>query len=73
MARASVRAMRKKSGVRRASTAARIFETNSSREMTSLPSRWPQRLGETWSSMWMAATPRASYSRTVRVMFSSLP
>ena len=58
---------------RRASTAAQILETNSLREITSLPSRWPQRLGATWSSMWIAATPRASYSRTVRVTLSSLP
>lgn len=61
------------SGSRRASTAARILAMNSSRETTSLPSRWPQRLGATWPSMWIAATPRDSYSEMVRVTFSSLP
>jgi hypothetical protein len=54
MARESVRAMTMNSFERRASTAARIFDANSSRETTSLPSRWPQRLGATWSSMWIA-------------------
>ena len=34
--------------------------------MTSLPARWPQRLGKTWSSSWIAATPARSYSTTVR-------
>ena len=71
--RASLRAMITKSGSCRAATAARIFETYASRLISSLLSRWPQRFGETWSSMWIAATPRASNSRTVRVTLSSLP
>jgi hypothetical protein len=71
--RASLRAMIRKSGSWRAAAAARIFETYSSRPINSLLSRWPQRFGDTWSSIWIPAMPRASNSRTVRVTLSSLP
>src|SRR5205814_1034062 len=57
----SVRAMMRRSGSRRASTAARILPANSARGITWWPERWPQRLGVIWSSMWSAATPAASY------------
>ncbi len=55
-------------------TAARILVAISSREMTGMPcgSR-PQRLGVTWSSMWIPAIPAASKSRTVRTTLSTPP
>src|SRR5579883_1570052 len=59
-ARASVRAITRKSGDRRAALAARIFSTISSAGITCLPSVWPHFLGATWSSRWMAATPARS-------------
>ena len=34
---------------------------------------WPHRLGFTWSSRWMAATPDASNSRTVRMTLIAFP
>ena len=58
--RESVRAMIRKPGSRRVAAAARILAIQSSRGTISLSSRWPQRLGETWSSIWMAATPACS-------------
>ena len=48
----------------RTSAQARILPAISSAEMTSLPAMWPQRLGNTWSSMFMPATPIA-ISRSV--------
>ena len=50
---------------RRAATAARTLIAISSAGITSLPSMWPQRLGETWSSICTALAPTASSSRTV--------
>ncbi len=64
VAAASVRAMIMKSGSVRASTAALILLTASSVEMTSLPEKWPQRLGATWSSSWMQSAPARSRMRT---------
>ena len=62
-----------KSGAVRAARAALNFASISARDMTSLPSRWPQRLGVIWSSIWMAATPTRSNSRTVRTKLTALP
>ena len=45
----------------------------SSRLTSSLLSRWPHFFGNTWSSMWIAATPALSNSWTVRKTFNSLP
>jgi hypothetical protein len=58
---------------RRASTAARTFSTISLASMTCLPSMCPHFLGVTWSSMWTAETPAASYSFTVRMTLMGLP
>ena len=41
--------------------------------MTSLPAKWPQRLGNTWSSSWMALAPRRCSARTVRRTLSGPP
>ena len=62
-----------KSGSVRASAAARIFSTNSPASMTVLPVRWPQRLGNSWSSRWRPATPARWYSATVRCTLKALP
>jgi hypothetical protein len=40
---------------------------------TSLPSRWPQRLGLTWSSRWQPARPRSSSSATALAAFRGSP
>src|SRR5579875_246703 len=72
-ARASVRAMIRKSGSWRAAVAARILARYGSSGITSLRSRWPHFLGKPWSSRCKPATPARSYSRTVRTTFSSLP
>ena len=56
-ARMSVRAMMRKFGSRRASTAARMRLSAVSSSTTALPSRWPQRFGLTWSSMCSAGEP----------------
>ena len=69
----SVRTIMVKSSSVRASTAARIFWTMSTVEITFLSSKWPQRLGDSWSSMWMAATPARSYSLTVLRTFKTPP
>ena len=42
-------------------------------EMIRLSSRCPHRLGMSWSSMWMAATPALSYWWTVRCTFKMPP
>jgi len=60
IARASVRAMMKVSGLRRAAAAARSLAAITWASITSLPAMWPQRLGARWSSMKIAATPIAS-------------
>ena len=70
---ASVRATISRSGSVRASTAALIFATISAAGITSLPSKWPQRLGNTWSSIWIASAPARSSVCTVRRMLSALP
>ena len=72
-ARMSVRAMIRKFGSRRASTAARMRLMAVSRSTTFLPSRWPQRFGLTWSSMWQPARPASSSSWTVRATFIGSP
>ena len=64
VARMSVRAMIRKFGSRRASAAARMRLVAVSRSTTFLPSRWPQRLGLNWSSMWQPARPAFSSSWT---------
>ena len=58
---------------RRAATAARTLIAISSAGITSFPSMWPQRLGETWSSIWTALAPAASSSRTVSQAPASEP
>jgi hypothetical protein len=73
VAAASVRAMTSRSRSVRASTAALILSTASSVEITSLPEKWPQRLGATWSSNWMQSAPARSSTRTVWRTFSALP
>ena len=65
--------MIRKFGSRRASTAARMRLIAVSASTTSLPSRWPQRFGLTWSSMWRPATPASSSSCTVRATFIGSP
>jgi hypothetical protein len=72
-AAASVRAAMTKAGSRRAATAALIRRTAVSRSVTSLPSRCPQRLGLTWSSMCSPATPASSRTATVRAAFIGSP
>ena len=57
----------------RACAAALIFSANCSAGTTDLPSRWPQRFGFTWSSIWMAPAPASSSSLTVRTTFSASP
>jgi len=57
---ASVRALMMKSGSFFALTAASIFLHISCTLITSLPRMWPQRLGQTWSSMLMPTTPASS-------------
>src|SRR6185369_7582495 len=70
----SVRAMMMKSGSLRAATAASIFLAASASSMTGRePGRCPQRFGATWSSIWIADTPAASYSRTVWRTLTALP
>ena len=59
-ASASVRAMITKSGSWRASSAALIFAIQSAVGITALPAMWPQRFGNTWSSMNRPATPAFS-------------
>ena len=61
---ASVRALMMKSGssLSRTSAQALTLPAISSASMTSLPAMWPQRLGKTWSSMFMPATPMAMKS-----------
>ena len=54
-------------------TAARMRVTNSSRETTCLPIRWPQRFVCTWSSMWHAARPARMYFCTVRATIAGPP
>ena len=56
-ARASVRAMIRKLGSRLACTAARMRFTMVSVSTSVLLSRWPQRLGLIWSSMWQPQRP----------------
>src|SRR5699024_8022291 len=51
--------MIRKFSSRRPCTAARMRRTASSVSTTCLPSRWPQRLGLTWSSMWQPSSPAA--------------
>ena len=63
-ASASVRAMITKSGSSRASSAALILPSHSAGGTTALPVMWPQRFGNTWSSMKRPATPAFSYRRT---------
>ncbi|MCY1375230.1 hypothetical protein D9M69_626310 [compost metagenome] len=57
----------------RASSAARSLPCISATGTTLLPSRWPQRLGKVWSSIWIIAAPARSKSRTVRCVLSALP
>ena len=71
--RASVRATITKASSRRASQAAFTFATISADETSYLPLMWPQRIGCTWSSMWMPAAPACSKARIVRRMLSALP
>jgi len=69
----SVRAMMSRFGSRRAETAARMRLIAVSESTTALPSRWPQRLGLTWSSMCRPATPASSRVCTVRATFIGSP
>jgi hypothetical protein len=41
--------------------------------MTSLPAKWPQRFGNTWSSTCTAAAPARSNARTARRALIALP
>src|SRR5206468_8782384 len=50
-----------------------VLATASSIGITRRPATWPHRLGITWSSMWMPATPVPMYSRTVRITLIALP
>jgi hypothetical protein len=59
-AAASVRAMSRKSGSRRAATAAQILPAISSGPITALPLMCPHFFGITWSSRWIPATPACS-------------
>jgi hypothetical protein len=70
---ASVRAMITRSGSARASSAALILASQSAAGITALPAMWPQRFGNTWSSMNSPATPAFSYSRTARATLVTLP
>jgi hypothetical protein len=72
-AAASVRAAMTNAGSLLAETAALIRLTASPGETTSLPSRCPQRLGLTWSSMCIPATPASSRTWTVRATFIGSP
>lgn len=63
-AKASVRAMMRKSGSRRAARAARILPTISATGTTSLAAPAPQRRGTTWSSRLSPAAPASSNSST---------
>ena len=73
VASTSVRDMMTRSGVSRASAAARIFSAPSSAETTSLPIMWPQRLGQSWSSIMTPATPARSKARMVKCTLTALP
>ena len=70
---ASVRAQITKFGSRRAATAARSRLTMSAVGTTALPSRWPHRLGLTWSSRWQPANPASSSSVMVRAALIGSP
>ena len=58
---------------RRAATAAATLAAISAAGTTCLPSMWPHFLGITWSSRWIALTPAASYSWTVRITLIGFP
>ena len=58
---------------RRASSAWRTVRANASGATTCLPASSPQRFGKVWSSIWIALTPAASNSRTVRATFTAPP
>ena len=73
IARASVRAMMTKLSSRLASVAALILWQAVSTSTTDLPSKWPQRFGFTWSSMWIAVTPASSNTCTVLATFIGSP
>ena len=73
LVRASVRAMMRKSGSCRAAQAAWILLTISWASTTWRPSICPHFFGILWSSIWMAAAPARSYSRTVRTRLTTLP
>ena len=72
-ARMSVRAMIRKFGSRRASTAARMRLIAVSSSTTALPSRCPQRFGLIWSSMCVPARPASSSVWIVRATFIGSP
>ena len=61
------------SSERRAATAARTLITISDAGMHLLPSMWPHRFGETWSSICTAFAPAASSSRVVSQTPASEP
>ena len=61
------------SGSWRAAAAARSFPACSSAGITFLPSMWPQRFGDCWSSRKIADAPIASYAWTTRVTFLTSP
>ena len=58
---------------RRASSAARSLPCISATGTTLLPSRWPQRFGNVWSSSWIIPARARSRPRTVRCTLSALP
>src|SRR5437764_12691668 len=70
---ASVRARIKNSGFSLAAQAASILCTIDFCSITFLPSICPHFFGAAWSSMKMAETPIASYSRMVRVTLLASP
>ncbi len=65
--------MKSLSSFSRTAAQARIFPAISSAEMTSLPAMWPQRLGKTWSSMFMPARPMAISRSVTQAALTALP
>ena len=71
---ASVRAMISKSAsLARIDRRLDLADASPRCAITSLPAKWPQRLGATWSSSWMQSAPARSSVRTVWRTFSALP
>ena len=73
IARASVRAMIRKSSFIRASTAALTLEAASAAGITALPLKCPHFFGMSWSSSWIALAPARSSERTVCRTLRALP